>query len=510
MIAVSDAWKDIQPRFILPEGYLEISCFIAEPGAQEKAVASGTSEAAFSQVASITGTTGSQTEKMYATLERNLWVLDGSRSILPDEGPYANAGYVSDIAQSGSVTLSLPEVHTEAIPGVTITWSSEFEEYPPVFTVTAKNGDTVVAETTVTDNTETKCLVDLAIANYDSLTVTVHNWCLPNHRTRIDLVKLGFDLTFTKTDILSFTHEQYGNIFSGELPKNSIEFSILNLDNRWNPSNPVGLEQYLSERQMLTVRYGLDVGGSIEWIKAGTFYLSEWKAPANGMAATFTARDMLEFMLTETYTGIRTGTLLEIAQAAIAQAQLPAGTAVDLHSEMAAYQGTLPEDEHTIAEVLQMCANAAFCVMYQDRDGTLVIGPLGATLTDYIVPIEMAYSYPEIELSKQLKSVVVSYGDNLNYTLEVAPSGETQTVTNSLVAQEAQAQSIAQWMKNGLIKRQVVSGEFRADPRLDVFDLVTVETKFGRLAPVVITDIQYTFSGSFSGRYTGRVIAQEV
>lgn len=508
MILVSDAWKNVQPRFILPESFLEISCFVTEAGLQETAVASGTIESVISNVDSITGNEDTQTSTKYATLEHNLWALDGTLNILPAEGPYTNAGYVSDVAQSGSVTLTLPKVHTEAIGGVTITWSSEFDEYPAVFTVTARNGDAVVAETTVTDNASNKTFVYMDISNYDSVTITVHNWCVPDHRSRIDSVKLGLDLTFEKKDILSYTHEQQGNIFSGELPKNSIEFSLDNIDNRWNPNNPGGLEQYLAERQKVTVRYGLDVDGTTEWIKAGTFYLSEWRTPSNGIAATFVARDVLEFMMNETYTGSRSGTLLALAESAISQAGLPYGANVELDPSMSRYSGTLPE-KCTIAEVLQMCANASLNVIYQRRDGTFVIGKMGTEgLSDYIIPLSMSYSYPEVELTKRLKSVDVAYGTaGATYNLAVANSGETQTVSNVLISTVAQAQSVAEWVKDGLIKRQVVSGEFRADPRLDLFDLVAVESKFGRLSPVVITDIKYTFSGAFMGSYTGRVIA---
>lgn len=510
MISVSDAWKDIQHRFLLPETFVEVSCTITEIGAQDEAVASGTIEEVFSDVGSIPGTSGEQTIKHYATLEPNLWALDGTRNILPDSGPYTNTGYVSNIAQTGSVKLTLPEVRTAPIPGVSITWSSEYGEYPHVFTVTAKNGDTVVAETTVIDNASNKSLIYMEIANYDSIEVTIHNWSMPDHRSRVDSLKLGLDLTFTKNDILSFTHEQHSSIVTGELPKNSIEFSINNTDNRWNPSNPSGLERYLSERQKLTVRYGLDIGGTTEWIKGGTFYLSEWRAPSNGLEASFAARDMLEYMLNETYTGVKSGTLLEIANAAVAQADLPAGDVVSISETLENYSATLTKD-YTIAEILQMCANAACCVMYQDRMGVLRIEPYTAVLSGEIIPASLSYSYPEIELSKNLKSVSVAWGDsdesNNTYLLPVAASGETQTVTNPLVASEAHAIAVAEWIKRNLESRKSINGEYRCDPRLDVFDCVTVESKFGPVSPVVITNIKYNYSGAFRGSYTGRIMA---
>lgn len=501
MIAVSDAWKDIQQRFLLPEGFVEITCAITEAGAQESATASGTNEAVFSDVSKILDTADVSTATKYATNELNLWALDGSCAILPDTGPYNGAGYVSDIEATGSVTLTLPEIHTVAIPGVTIAWG---EEYPPVFTVTAKNGGTVVAELTVTDNAEKTCVVDLELNNYDSVTITVHNWCLPHRRPRIEKVSLGHTLVLTKKDIISYTHEQHGDLLSGELPKYSIEFTLDNIDGRWNPNNPTGMGKYLAERQKLTVRYGLDVNGTTEWIKAGTFYLSEWRTPANGLEARFVARDIFEFLISADMNAAHLAPLDGIVDWAT-RVLLPSGTNVVIDNSLANYSKSYIGDS-TAAEIVQKCANAAGCVLRYDRDGVLNIEPLNKAFTDYRIPLSLSYSHPEIELSKPLKAIAVDYGADAPYELSVSSTGETQTIHNDFVTTEDQAFLIADWVNSTLKMRKTVSGEFRADPRLDLFDIVTVESKYGALSPVAITSIKYTFNGSFRGSFTGKVL----
>ena len=216
MIEVSEAWKDIQQRFLLPETFVEIDCTISEVGAEQGASATGTNETVFSD-ASITIDDTPKNAK-YATNELNMWALDGSRTILPSSAPYGSSGYVSDVAATGSVTLSFPAVRNVASSGLTITWSKLYGEYPTVFTVTAKNGNTVVAETTVTDNRDQVSAVFLNIKDYNSITVTVHDWCLPNRRARIEKVVIGHVLTLTKNDIISFKHEMSGDLLSGELP----------------------------------------------------------------------------------------------------------------------------------------------------------------------------------------------------------------------------------------------------------------------------------------------------
>jgi hypothetical protein len=504
MIAVSDAWKDIHQRFLLPEGHIEIKCELSEVGLQELVVPSGTNEAVFSNVGRIVDTEESSTPTKYATNEINMWVLDGSMSILPDTPPYESSGYVSDLSESGSVTLTLPEVRTVAIPGVTITWSDTYGEYPQVFTVTAKNGETVVAELTVTDNTEKTCLVDLELVDYDSVTITVHSWCLPYRRARIESVALGHTLIMTKRDILSYTHEQHGDLLSAEIPKNSIEFSLNNIDGRWNPNNPTGMEKYLSERQKLTVRYGFNMDdGTVEWIKAGTFYLSEWSAPSNGLEARFTARDVLEFIINAENKASAYDTLENLAR--WATDSLPDNTVVEISESLKNYSAEYLGDT-TSAIVVQKCANAGGCIIRYDRDGVLHIEPLSLNNSGYLIPLSLSYSYPELELSKPLKTVSVDYGSPTPYTLSVGSSGETQTVNNNFIKSEAQAKAVAELVRDTLKSRKKIKGEFRADPRLDLFDIVVVESKYGYSTGVVITNIKYTFNGAFHGSYEGRMI----
>lgn len=504
MIAVSDAWKEIQKRFLLPEMHIEIDCTVTETDVQESVEIFGTDEAVFSNTYSAKYDTTKAVK--YATNELNLWALDGTFSIAPDTAPYADIGYVSNTASEGSVTVELPEVHVSATSGVTITWGGRHGEYPTEFTLVARNGDEVVYESTITGNTDQVSAVFAKIQNYDSITISVHDWLLPYRRVRIEKVVIGHVLTFSKRDIFSYEHEQSGHLNSGELPKNSISFTLDNTDGRWNPNNPTGMEQYLSERQRIKVRYGLDVNGIVEWIKAGTFYLSEWRVPSNGLEASFVARDIFEYLLNETYTGGRTGTLYNLVEDAFESARVPYDFEYVLDTSLRNYTATIPEGEQTCAEVVQMCANAAGCVVYQDRDGVLHIEPLSKMHTDVTIPLTLSYSHPEMELSKPLKNVAVSYADNVTYTLSVGDSGETQTVSNPLVGNEQQAEVIAKWVRDTLTTRKTVSGEYRADPRLDVFDIVVVASKYGDLQNVALTNIKYTFNGSFRGDYEGRLL----
>lgn len=505
MIAVSDTWKELHRRFLLPETFVEISCGFTDIGVRDVAEATGSDEAVFSNVSSALSSDRNLETAKYATLEHNLWVLDGSRNILPDSGPYNAPGYASNGALPASVVLTVPEPRETPIPGFTITWSSEYGEYPTSFRVVAKNGNTEIASATVENNTSSMTEVALDIVNYDSVTVEVLAWNLPDHRVRIDQISFGHMVSFNKNDILSFSHEQQGCLVSGELPKNSINFALDNTDGKWNPNNPDGIGKYLVERQLVTVRYGMSVDGATEWIKAGTFYLSEWKTPANGLEASFAARDIFEYMMNVPYVGATTGTLAQLVAASFSSAGVPDGFEAQIDGSLGSYSATI-SDTYTAAEIVQMCANAAGCVMYQDRDGKLHIEPFSAKHSGYTIPSELSYSHPEMTLSKPLKSVSVSYSGDQTYLLNVGMSGETQTVSNPLVSSETQAAMVAERVYSALETRKTVDGEFRADPRLDAFDVVSVESKYGTVGFVAITNVKYSYSGSFKASYTGRVI----
>lgn len=506
MITTSEAWKTAHREAVVPETFVEITYDVTEPGLQELATATNNGEASFSQSADIVDMT-EKTPPLYATLEQSVWGLDGTFDVLPDNAPYGDTGFVSSrYADSAVVYITFSEVRTQLIPGITITWSSAYGEYATRFRVSAYNDSTLVASEEF-ENSSVTSLCEMPLSGYTEIRIEVLEWCLPNHRARIESVFVGIRKTYTKADLLSYSHSQTGDLLSAELPKNSIKFSLDNVDGLWNPDNLTGYVQYLSERQKLTVRYGMKLDNGVEWIKAGTFWLNEWDTPSNGIEVSFVARDVIEFM-SDTYTGTRKGTLYAIATAALTQADLPTtadGSASYFVSDTLKNRTVDFSDddsELTIAEVIQLCANAACCVMYQDRNGVLHIEPLNTAVTDYEVGQFISYSHPEYTFSKPLKSVSVNndLGTAMNAT-----TGEVQKVSNALITTAAHANTVAQHIRDTLSERRTVSGDFRADPTLDVFDTISVESKYGSKR-VVVTEIEYSYGGAFRGKYKGGVV----
>ena len=476
MQTVSDAWiKNQQNNIITTEGLVDVTLTVTDPDAQGAASATDSGHISIADTA-VTIQKMDYTPPRYATLETDLWALDGTYTILSDESPGVN-GYIGNIfsGADGSfspapiITIALSQTFSSTLPGITITWGEAYEsEYASDFTVTAWNGTSEVASKTITGNTDMTSVIAMDIQDYNKLAITVNKWCKPDRRARIQSILLGVAQRYDRYDLLSYQHSMSADPLSATLPKSEIVFEINNYDHLYDLDNPAGMNKYLMERQAVTIRYGYRLGGVIEWIKGGTFYLSEWSTPRNTLSATFTARDLLEFM-NDKYTGTSSGSLYAIAISALTQANLPKTLTGDnrwllddaLKSIMAPSEVDL--SDYTIAEVLQLVANAGCCVLYQDREGVLQIKPLSLEDTQYCIASDWGFGYPETSLSKQLKQVSIN---GLIFSSVDNGTGETQEIKNPLISSE-RASEVAEWTQTVLTNRRLVNGEWRADPRVD-------------------------------------------
>lgn len=478
MIPVSNAWREAHNETLLPEMFLEISYSSTEPGLLADAV-----------IGAVNG----------------YW----------EDGIF-HSDYVSGedkvFSYVPSMTLTFPTIRSGRLPGITLKW--EFG-WATRFRVQALLGTEIVAQTVVNDNESSVSTVFLNMEQYDKIVVDVFEWSRAYGSVYCAEFFPGIRNVYTKTDLMGFEHIQTADLLSASLPKNEITFRLRNDDNRWNPDNPTGFERYLMERQEIRLRYGMLLGDEIEWIPGGTFWLSEWDTPSNGLEATFTARDVLEFM-NEEYTGTLTGTLYEIALAAFRQADLPVQDNGDVRYVVDTVLGNYTTDlsadtnTYTIAEILQMVAHAGNCVMWQDSAGVMHIAPWSSTALDYRITKDVSYNNPEYTINKPLKSIVVSYGENSKYVVSVNDKGGVQTVENGMLNTADAAGRVANRAKEILINRKVISGEYRADVRLEVLDPIIVSSKYATNL-IAVTDIRYeTTGGAIRGTYSGRVISVDL
>lgn len=529
-------WKDIHKRALLNESFVEVSLEVADQDAMRQSTVKSNGEIYTSDPFYIAHS-WDLIRYPYCTLEQNLWCLDGSRKAIAEEDYDVEDTYVSDVlsdetcvfsSKRPTITISfLNGVQNTLASGITINWSETYQEWADAFEIIVYDtDDKVIAKKEVMGNKSIRTVVLFEYANYKRIDVIVTKWCLPHRRARIESIVLGLQKVFGKGDLFSYSHKQYVDPISTSLPKSEITFSINNVDGEYNPNNPGGISKYLMERQEVKVRYGLKMDDdSVEWTDGGRFYLSEWYAKQNGMTADFTARDGFEFMTKvykdDSFRLNEPRSLRSLAATVLNSVGLTLGYDVDV-TELYNTKITAPLPEDTIANILQLIANAARCVLYQDREGQIRIEPLTTSVTDYEINSFNSYSKSEISLSKPLKQVKVKVYEYYNGTngldsriTEVSypadgdiPSGSTGeiiTVDNPLVTAEIEPEALAEWMYSYLKNRITLESSWRADVRLDAGDVVKNRNDYD-VKTVCMTDVEYTYNGAFRGTGKGKVI----
>lgn len=517
MVEVSDRWKEKFNETLVPESFVEITCGITEPGINKKATIVTSSAAPFSTFHNIALSDNASISR-YSTGEPNLTVLDGSCDIVPSSPPYGTTGFLSaeifDDSNHPVIRLELPSENKSSIPGVSICWSTAFNEYATDFSVSAYLGAKKLKTVTVNGNKSIRSDVEVELSGFDAVELEVLKWCLPDRRVRVEQVKIGRYLVFDKTKILSYSHSSARDPISGQLSQESISFSLDNSDRTWDSVNPQGIYKYIYERQPVTVRYGMDVDGKTEWVSGGMFFLSEWSVPANSIEASFQARDAFLYLSSTKYTGRKYGTLYEMCYDALELLEADEIT-FDISDELKDYSTDITSDESTYhnSDILQLAANAAGMALYQTRDGVIKINRVyGADASNPVldIPVLNNYSWPEITFAQNMLNVVTTVG-NATYAYPENPSGKgvSQTLSNVMLTKGILAKS-----RNALTEsygvlsnRRKASLTYRASPTIDALDMVKIHHQFNYDAVLLATNVKYTFNGCFKGTVEGYMMA---
>ena len=517
MVEVSDRWKEKFNETLVPESFVEITCGITEPGINKKATIVTSSAAPFSTFHNIALSDNASISR-YSTGEPNLTVLDGSCSIVPSSPPYGTTGFLSaeifDDSSHPVIRLELPSENKSSIPGVSICWSTAFNEYATDFSVSAYLGAKKLKTVTVNGNKSIRSDVEVELSGFDAVELEVLKWCLPDRRVRVEQVKIGRYLVFDKTKILSYSHSSARDPISGQLSQESISFSLDNSDRTWDSVNPQGIYKYIYERQPVTVRYGMDVDGKTEWVSGGMFFLSEWSVPANSIEASFQARDAFLYLSSTKYTGRKYGTLYEMCYDALELLEADEIT-FDISDELKDYSTDITSDESTYhnSDILQLAANAAGMALYQTRDGVIKINRVyGVDTSNPVldIPVLNNYSWPEITFAQNMLNVVTTAG-GVTYAYPESPSGKgvSQTLSNVMLTKDILAKS-----RNALTEsygvlsnRRKASLTYRASPTIDALDMVKIHHQFNYDAVLLATNVKYTFNGCFKGTVEGYMMA---
>ena len=325
----------------------------------------------------------------YAALELNRWALDGGSVVRPAEGPMRD-GFVSagmtgaDGSRTSAVVLDRSFTDDHALLGLTVTFDTRCGEWPEEVSAAFYLDGEVVGSATV-QPTGAKAVLEARVPACDRVVLTIGGG-LPYRRARVERVLWGIQKTFTNSDLVSTKQAHDVDPLSRRLPQETMEFTVLDPLNEYDPDNPVGIYAYIDQAAPAAIRFGHELAdGTVEWVKADRYVLDS-RPKAAKHQATFSGVGRIGSMTGRYYKGkLGDQTLYALAQDVLEDAGLPPTETgadpwvIDESLKQMHTTAALPIDSHAVC--LQTIAHAARCRLYTDDDNVIHIEPFGVTKT---------------------------------------------------------------------------------------------------------------------------------
>ena len=324
----------------------------------------------------------------YVSLELTRWALDG-KSLLVPTGEDVQDGFISSLMSDAEGNFSTPPVITREFslkhifPGLTLTFDTRQQEWP--LEVTADfylNG--AVVDTQTVSITSVQTTISTTATEVDKVTITFDR-CLPYRRPRLENVLYGLNVQFVNKDIVSTQQKHDVDPLSRRLPTETMQFTILDYEHKYDPDNPAGIYAYVDKNSPIEIQFGYELpDGSVEWIKPDNYVLNA-KPSAQNNQATFNGTGLIG-SLTGTFYKSKLGSksLYNMAQEVLLDAGLTLTEQgenpweIDDALKDMFTTAALPIDTHM--NCLQLIAHAACCRLYTDDDNIIHIRPFGVTV----------------------------------------------------------------------------------------------------------------------------------
>ena len=324
----------------------------------------------------------------YAALELNRWALDGKTLIVPT-GEDVQDGFISSLMSDAEGNFSTPPVITREFslkhifPGLTLTFDTRQQEWP--LEVTADfylNGE--VVDTQTVSITSVQTTISTTATEVDKVTITFDR-SLPYRRPRLENVLYGLNVQFVNKDIVSTQQKHDVDPLSRRLPTETMQFTILDYEHKYDPDNPAGIYAYVDKNSPIEIQFGYELpDGSVEWLKPDNYVLNA-KPSAQNNQATFNGTGLIG-SLTGTFYKSKLGSksLYDMAQEVLLDAGLTLTEQgenpweIDDALKNMFTTAALPIDTHM--NCLQLIAHAACCRLYTDDDNIIHIRPFGVTV----------------------------------------------------------------------------------------------------------------------------------
>lgn len=447
-------------------------------------------------------------EKKYAMLEHNYWELDGSFE-LPKKQliPYEQTGWWSkEISDNNGAFISVPALTFEwsskqSSVGFTLFFDDASKQYPTLFRITAYNDHNEAITTTIVENNDVKCIVNIPIENYYKVKFEFLKTSKPHRRIRLTEVIFGIIQEFNNKNVVSANIDYGFSPISESLPTSEFTITIDNSDASWNMANPKGVYSYLQQTQPLDVY--LQING--ENVFMGRYFFAKASAEDNSMTAKITAYDKVYWLDSIKFRDGADGkwTFEQAISTVISNSGL--GIAYQMSEELATREvsQSLPKD-CSCREAICFLAVSARCAVFLDRNANLVFfDPLVEKLSIDILDYDKMETMPKITVGEKINGVELTVKNEYTETETVWSVTDENTDEIPQIAEYSNPTStdgtkVAEWLLEMQKRRLNYKISERGNPAREIGDTVTVYDAYGGKRNAIVTNQSFNFDGGLS------------
>lgn len=462
-----------------------------------------------SQIGQLTDGADTMSGK-FAALETDLWALDGTFDIMPDNTAAGQVGWWSDTLSDEAGRFTVPPTLEFHFPddvqsiGFTLHFDEPAGQWADKIRVTTYRADGSILTAATVRNQEAVAVIDLMSYGYRRVKFEFLSTNYPLRRVRVSEAIFGIIQRFDKKSLTKAELEFALSPTAEALPASELVITIDNLARSYNMVNPAGVYRYLQEGQGLTTT--IEIGG--EAVDMGTLFFTTAQADDDGITATITAHDKLYWLDTSIYRGGESGTWSFSAAVAAVLADAGVALEVDLPEQIGArIVGKCVPKESSHREALRLLSQAARCTCYVRRDGVLAFTefPWGTSVD--VMDGDNLTSLGGISVAERINTVELTVRDEYAQADELiftasAPRGQhegphVKTVSNPCAAQ---GQLVANWLLALYQRRLGYDLPGRGNPAVELCDTVTVYDAFGGHGDAVVQEIDLDFDGGLSAQ----------
>lgn len=428
---------------------------------------------------------------IYATLEFNRWLLDGSQSIMPDD-PTTRTGEqgvlgdtLSDNACDLGTSLNMTISGVETLQVITVASTGmAVDGYPAQLTLNIYSNGVLLYTATETPTGSFYLFEGFTVIQPTDIELVIDKWSLPSRRYRFIEYLPGFIEVWGGETIYKMDVIRKADFSNLTIPYSSASVSIDNTSKRFDPANKMGVFQSVTARQAVPLYYGVEIGDSFEYVPVGIYYQQNlgWQLDNDGLTIRWDLIDIIgllvdrKFELKGTQPTTLAGWIVELVN------QL--GTTFAGHYTIDGDLGNTPlvcqaSDiaEITCGDLLRFVCQAASCYPISDPEtGYLHIKSLVNTTQDSIT-MRMQNSMASSRANQDIAFLSYDLGGtlyNIPGTAEI--SDTTVNIKNPFITNQLDAVYSAQ-----MILQQyggdVLDLKVRGNMAREVGDMVSIEVR---------------------------------